>query len=356
MADPLLRGESTPSRMRWGIALCALIGALAAVLVWKGNPGNMGICGACFLRDIAGAFNLHSAKPAVFRPEVAGVILGAFAWVAARGRFEGRTSGLPWMRIVYGAWMGVGALVFLGCPFRMLQRLGGGDGTALAGAAGLVAGVGLGTLLEKRGFAVRKTASTRAAVGLLGPAVALALVGAFLAGWMPRGAPEGMARAPWAVALGIALLAGALLSATGFCAISACRQVFSPGKGMLVAALALIAGYAAAALATGKFKAGFEAQPAAHGDVVASLLAMALVGIAGVLAGGCPVRQMVMAGEGNADALLTVAGITIGGVAAHAANAASSPAGPTPNGWWAVGIGLAFVIAGGALSARSSRG
>ena len=32
-----------------------LIGVLAVVLVKLGNPGNMGICVACFTRDIAGA-------------------------------------------------------------------------------------------------------------------------------------------------------------------------------------------------------------------------------------------------------------------------------------------------------------
>ena len=33
----------------------ALIGILAPVLQKLGNPGNMGICVACFERDIAGA-------------------------------------------------------------------------------------------------------------------------------------------------------------------------------------------------------------------------------------------------------------------------------------------------------------
>ena len=38
-----------------------LIGVLAAVLVKLGNPGNMGFCIACFIRDIAGALGLHRA-------------------------------------------------------------------------------------------------------------------------------------------------------------------------------------------------------------------------------------------------------------------------------------------------------
>ena len=41
---------------RWGIvAVGALIGILATLLQNCGNPGNMGICVACFERDIAGA-------------------------------------------------------------------------------------------------------------------------------------------------------------------------------------------------------------------------------------------------------------------------------------------------------------
>jgi len=51
-----------PFATRWGIvAIGALIGILAALLQKLGNPGNMGICVACFERDIAGALGLHRA-------------------------------------------------------------------------------------------------------------------------------------------------------------------------------------------------------------------------------------------------------------------------------------------------------
>jgi len=357
MSDPapLLRGESTPSRLRWGIALSALVGALAAVLVWQGNPGNMGICGACFLRDLAGALGAQSSKMAIFRPEIAGLVLGAFAWVTVTGRFEARSGSHAASRFLLGIWMGIGALVFLGCPFRLLQRLGGGDGTALAGLAGLVGGVGIGTLFEKRGYSVGKTAPAPAAVGLLGPVVVLGLLALYLAGLLPKGAGEGVPHAPWAIALAVAVVAGAILSSTGFCAVSSCRQIFQPGKGMLIAAVALVAGYAAVSLATGKFNAGFEKQPAAHGDFVASFFAMALVGLTGVLAGGCPVRQIVMAGEGNGDALVTAAGIAVGGAVAHNMGLVSTPDGATPAGRWAIGIGLAFALAYAAAVTRAAR-
>ena len=48
---------------RTRIILAGLIfGVLGALAVNWGNPPNMGICVACFLRDIAGALNLHQAS------------------------------------------------------------------------------------------------------------------------------------------------------------------------------------------------------------------------------------------------------------------------------------------------------
>src|SRR5690242_14848908 len=111
---------------------CGIVGALAALNVFLGNPGNMGICGACFLRDTAGALGLFAAKgPRIFRPELVGLVAGAFLLRAAQGRTEGRAGGFSAARFFLGMWMGIGTLVFLGCPFRMLQRIGGGDANAL---------------------------------------------------------------------------------------------------------------------------------------------------------------------------------------------------------------------------------
>ncbi len=340
-----------------GLVLAAAVGAACAALVKLGNPGNMGICGACFLRDVTGALGMIE-KPRIFRPEVAGVMLGALAWVVATGRFGARSGSFAATRFFFGAWMAIGALVFLGCPFRMLQRLGGGDLNAVVGACGFVAGVGTGHLFERRGYTVGRTQIVAKPVGLVGPAVAtivlLLFVGRMLKG-PPPGSSDGPPHAGWLVALAIAGFAGIALSATGFCAVSAARQIFLKRKRMLLAALLLIAAYAAVALATGNFRGGFGGQPFAHGDSLWNVLAMVLVGLCGVLAGGCPVRQMVMAGEGNGDAFVTVCGIASGGALAHNLGLGSSPeAGPTALGRWAVGIGLAVALtyAGGITFGR----
>ena len=120
----MLRQETTP---RLAYALLAAVGAACAFLVIEGNPGNMGICGACFLRDTGGALGLFAKGPKIFRPELLGIVFGALVWRMARGQWTGRSGSYAVSRFVLGIWMAIGALVFLGCPFRMLQRLGGGD-------------------------------------------------------------------------------------------------------------------------------------------------------------------------------------------------------------------------------------
>lgn len=326
------------------------VGAAAAALVSLGNPGNMGICGACFLRDLAGALGAFAGEgPRVFRPELVGLILGAFAWVAMRGRFEARSGSHAATRFFLCVLMGWGALVFLGCPFRMLQRIGGGDLNALVGAIGFVGGVGVGLLFEKKGYSVGRTSVVGPAVGLIGPSVGVGLLAAFLlgAGLAGPGPGEsgGPAHAFWIWSLAIGLSAGAVLSATGFCAVSAARQIFQNRRVMLVAAGCMIAGYGAVRLAIGKWNGGWEGQPIAHTETVWNIAALALVGLTGVLAGGCPVRQLVMAGEGNGDAFVGVMGLVVGGATAHGLGIASSGAGTTPAGRAVVVIGLVAALA-----------
>ena len=44
---------------------------------------------------------------------------------------------------------------------------------------------------------------------------------------------------------------------------------------------------------------------------------MYVVGFAAVLAGGCPLRQLILAGEGNGDSAVTVFGMIVGAAFAH---------------------------------------
>ena len=50
----------------------------------------------------------------------------------------------------------IGALVFLGCPLRMLLRLGGGDPNAIVGLVGFIVGILVGVFFLKKGFTLRR--------------------------------------------------------------------------------------------------------------------------------------------------------------------------------------------------------
>ena len=116
------------------------IGISAAVLQKLGNPPNMGICVACMIRDITGALGLHRAIEVQYiRPEIIGFVIGSLIAAIAFKEFKARGGSAPIIRFVLGFFSMIGALVFLGCPWRTLLRLAGGDGNAIFGLAGLTA-------------------------------------------------------------------------------------------------------------------------------------------------------------------------------------------------------------------------
>ena len=161
-----------------GIILVGLaLGALAVFLQLQGNPGNMGICVACFNRDIAGALGLHRAPIVQYlRPEIIGMGLGAFAAALLSGEFRARGGSAPFVRFLLGMIAAIGALVFLGCPWRVIMRLAGGDGNALFGLAGLICGVGIGTIFFRQGFSLGRSQKQSPVAGLALPLVLLGLL------------------------------------------------------------------------------------------------------------------------------------------------------------------------------------
>jgi YedE family putative selenium metabolism protein len=100
-------------------------------------------------------------------------------------------------------------------------------------------------------------------------------------------------------------------------------------------------------LVLGQFNPGFAGQPIAHDDGLWNFGGMLLAGLAFALAGGCPGRQLFLAGEGDGDAAVFVLGMLAGAAFSHNFAAASSAAGPGLLGPAAVITGIIFCLAVG---------
>jgi YedE family putative selenium metabolism protein len=106
------------------------------------------------------------------RPET-WFVLGSFFAALLFGEFKARVGSAPIVRFFLGAFAMIGALIFLGCPWRAILRLSGGDWNAILGICGLVLGIWIGTLFLKKGFNLGRSQKTYASVGLLMPILML---------------------------------------------------------------------------------------------------------------------------------------------------------------------------------------
>lgn len=328
-----------------------IVGVIAVVLVKFGNPGNMGFCIACFLRDIAGALKLHSAGNVQYmRPEIIGLVLGAFATAFASKEFKPAGGSATFSRFVLGFFVTVGALMFLGCPLRMFLRLGAGDLNAISGLIGFVIGVLAGVLALNKGFSFERNYEQSNAEGFLPVVLVLAFLlllvafpGVLL--FTEKGKGPGGAHAPLFLSLGAGLLVGALAQRSRLCTVGGIRDAFLlKDFHLLFGAVTILVTVIITSLILGKFKLGFNEQPVAHSDWLWNSLGMVLVGFGSVLLGGCPLRQIILSAEGNSDSTMTVFGLTAGAAFAHNFGLASSPKGPTKAGMIAVVVGLIVAV------------
>ena len=339
------------------IATGLVFGLLAVLLQQSGNPGNMGICVVCFNRDIAGALGFHRAAVVQYlRPEIMGMVLGAFGAALAFGEYKPRGGSAPITRFLLGGIAGIGALVFLGCPWRVILRLAGGDGFALFGLAGLICGVGVGTVFFRMGFSLGRSQGQSKISGLVLPGLMLAFVALYLLNPQVAEQPQsgvlfysvkgpGAQHAPFLLSIGVGLIVGFMAQRSRFCTMGALRDVLLFKQWHLALGfLAMLGAALVLNLYFGAFKPGFENQPIAQPDNLWNFLGMATAGLAFALAGGCPGRQLFMAGEGDNDAAVFAVGLIVGTAVAHNFGLASSPAGVGPHGMSATLAGLAICL------------
>ena len=295
-------------RERWQIVIAGLIiGVIAALLVYFGNPSNMGFCIACFLRDTAGGLGLHRAATVQYiRPEIIGLVLGSFIVALCRKEFSAKGGSAPVTRFVLGFFVKL-------------------DGVLVPAIQVVVF-------------------------------ILLVAAPAFIFFTEAGGGP-GAKHAPILISLAAGLIVGGLAQRTRLCMVGGIRDVvlFREPKLLMGFGAILVSALVCNLILNGVsdatfFHLGFADQPVAHTDGLWNCLGMVLTGFGCVLLGGCPLRQLVLSGEGNAYSAVTVLGLIVGAAFAHNFGLASSAAGPTGAGKIAVVIGLVAVALIGCLN------
>ena len=189
---------------------------------------------------------------------------------------------------------------------------------------------------------------------------ALLVIGVATGAYVASTEGPGSKHAPLLLALMVALVIGALAQKSRMCFAGSIRDVILMKNFDLLSIIAaLFAVVTVYNIATGNFHLSFSGQPIAHSQHLWNILGMYVVGFAAVLAGGCPLRQLILAGQGSSDSAVTFLGMLLGAAFAHnfnlvgsAAKAATAtdaavPGGPAMPGKIAVivCIVLLFVIA-----------
>ncbi len=326
-----------------------LLGSGGVLLSLLGNPANSGICVSCFLENLAGALQLHpNVRMSYIRPELVGFVLGSFLVASRTRRFRVTGGSSPVIRFFLGFFIILGCSVFIGCPIKMLQRLGSGDLTAVAATLGLMFGVWLGTKYIRAGTFLDREKEMPRINGYIMPLLALLmLLFLLLRPDFIRLGVSGPAalHAPLLISLGIGLVIGGFAQHSGLCITGGIRNFFLVRETtLLFGVLAALGSVFLVSLATGQFHLGLNGQPASHPSHGWTFLAMTLVGLASVIIDGCPFRQLIKAGQGDVDAAIACFGMLAGAAVAVSWSLQSTSAGPSFGGRIAVLTGLAFSI------------
>lgn len=347
-----------------GLSLAVLAGAAlgggGVVLALAGNPENTGVCVSCFLTNWAGALGLFDeARMSYPRPELAAFVVGAFLAASLLGGFRPRAPRDVLRVVLASAAVMVGCEVFVGCPIKLVLRLGAGDLTAMAGAGGLLAGVWLGSRFLAEGFELERPRARHDALGYVLPLASLLLLGAvYLRLPFLRFGETGPAvsHAPLALSLGFGLAVGALAQRSGFCVTGALRNFFLAGDRTLLWGLGAFAVAAlAVSLGSGAFRWSYYDQPGVHPEALWNFLGMFVTGLGAVYLGGCPFRQLVLSGTGDTAAALSVAAMLFTGAACRTLGVASTADGPTYLGKVALLASLCWLLASARPFLHSTR-
>lgn len=312
------------------LALAGVLSGLVAVcLAVFGNPANMAFCIACFVRDTAGALGLHQAEVVQYaRPEIIGLVLGAFIISVVTKEYRSTAGSAPMIRFVLGMVLVIGSLIFLGCPLRMVIRMSAGDLNAWVALIGFILGVGTGAIALKKGFSLGRAYVIHKLNGGIFPAlmVGILLLALFTSLLKASENGPGSMHAPLILSLIGGLIFGAVAQKSRMCFAGSIRDVILMKNFDLLTVIgSLFVVMLIFNLASGRFVIGFNTPGIiAHSEHLWNILGMYAVGFAAVLAGGCPLRQLILAGQGSSDSAVTAMGMFAGAAISHNFGLASS--------------------------------
>ena len=203
-----------------------------------------------------------------------------------------------------------------------------GDLNAWVALIGFVGGAATGAFALKKGFSLGRAHETNKANGAVLPALMVAVLILLTCTSLLKfsEAGPGSMHAPIIMSLIGGLIFGAVAQKSRMCFAGGIRDVILMKNFDL---LTIIGGLFVVMLvfnvATGKFVVGFNTPGIiAHSEHLWNILGMYAVGFAAVLAGGCPLRQLILAGQGSSDSAVTVMGLFVGAALCHNLGLASS--------------------------------
>jgi uncharacterized protein len=220
----------------------------------------------------------------------------------------------------------------------------------LLGFAGVAFGAFIGVLFMRRGFNLSRATKISQGAGWIMPAMMIGLLGLLiLQPAFINFSHVGFAsnHAAWPIALGAALVVGFLAQRSRLCFAGAWRDIF------LIKNTNLMTGVITAVLAAlvlnmflGQFKLGIGSEmPLSQDAYVANFFATTLVGLGATLLTGCPLRQLILSGEGDTDATVTVMGLFAGTAIMRNFDLTACSGKFPALGWAVIGVGLVSCLA-----------
>lgn len=302
--------QESKSSIILGGALIGFLGVLFSQ--WEASEN----CWTCLQEQL---ISLGAKLPTIgyFSLEIVGIILGAACLAICRKEFDTSLASLSWLYFVLGFMVMMGVFIFLGCPFRMAFRLGTGDLNALSGLVGLICGILLGLSFLKKGFTIPEKRKTGKKNKLIYWGVMISFLlyswGRPLSFYLKKGHLD-FSLSLVLGSLFLGLIIGLVAQYTRFCLMAGFRNLFlCRDTYLLHGFLALVFFSTLTNLNAGDYQLNFNLNT----GLIWGFGAMVLIGWASLYLGGCPLRQLVLLGEGKIKALLVWSGMLVGAWFGH---------------------------------------